>query len=157
MPEIAQLIAAYESGIESLSRTVAETDPDHWDQRVVEGQWTIRELVCHLADAEIVYADRMKRVLAEDNPRFSELVPDQFTTLSNQRNVVAEVSLMEAIRCQVGTILKHCDVEDFLRTGVHSLEGPMTLETLLERIVAHVPHHENILRKKITRINGGGV
>ena len=36
---------------------------DHSDTLPITGTWSVRQVVCHLADAEIVYADRMKRVL----------------------------------------------------------------------------------------------
>src|SRR4051794_1804463 len=32
------------------------------------GKWSIQQVVCHIADSELVYADRMKRIIAEDNP-----------------------------------------------------------------------------------------
>jgi hypothetical protein len=40
--------------------------------RPVPGKWSTQEVVCHLADYEAVYADRMKRVIALDEP---ELLP----------------------------------------------------------------------------------
>src|SRR5690349_19792008 len=32
------------------------------------GKWTIQQVILHVADAELVITDRMKRVIAEDNP-----------------------------------------------------------------------------------------
>jgi hypothetical protein len=32
------------------------------------GKWTIQQVICHLQDSELVYGDRMKRIIAEENP-----------------------------------------------------------------------------------------
>src|SRR3954451_6520519 len=32
------------------------------------GKWSIQQVVLHLADCEAVFADRIKRVIAEENP-----------------------------------------------------------------------------------------
>ena len=39
---------------------------------------SIRQVVCHVTDFEIVSADRVKRVLAEDNPTMFGGDPDAF-------------------------------------------------------------------------------
>jgi len=35
---------------------------------------------------------------------------------------------------------------------VHTEDGPVTLETLLERIVIHIPHHLSFIEAKIAAI-----
>src|SRR4051812_25898630 len=36
------------------------------------GLWSIQQVVIHLADCELVFSDRMKRVIAEENPPLLE-------------------------------------------------------------------------------------
>ena len=38
------------------------------------------EVVCHISDFELVYADRMKRVVAEDRPTMFGGDPDLFAS-----------------------------------------------------------------------------
>ncbi|MCA8995175.1 MAG: DinB family protein, partial [Planctomycetaceae bacterium] len=76
MTETTELIDAYAAGAQLLRDVLKATSQVDIDARPVEGQWSIREVVCHLADSEIVYADRMKRVIAEDNPTFFDLAPN---------------------------------------------------------------------------------
>jgi len=40
-------------------------------------------------------------------------------------------------------------VEVWQRTAVHSHDGPMTLETLLKRIMQHIPHHIRTIEQTI--------
>ena len=62
------LISAYESGPQRLRDAVAGLTPEQLRARPVEGRWSTLEVVCHLADCEQFFADRMKRTIATDRP-----------------------------------------------------------------------------------------
>ncbi|MEX2115223.1 MAG: DinB family protein [Pirellulales bacterium] len=156
MADISTLIDAYSRGANLLGdalRSMANADVD---ARPIEGKWSVREVVCHLADSEIIYADRMKRVLAEDNPTFFEADPNRFgpALFCPHRPLDNELNVVEAIRAHMLPILQSCDADAFRRTGVHSLDGRMTLQTLLERIVAHIPHHVAFIEEKVQAMAG---
>lgn len=154
MLEIDELIERYKSGPDTLQQVCSKIADNQWDLQPIEGQWSFRELLCHLSDAELIYADRMKRVLAEDNPTLFDADPDvhvpALTSVSRQPQT--ELQVISAVRAQVSAILSACDIEDFQRTGVHSTDGPVTLETLLERITGHVPHHIAFMEQKLSAL-----
>jgi hypothetical protein len=156
MADISTLIQAYSRGAELLRYTVGSTPESHWDARPIDGAWSIRQVVCHLADSEIVYADRMKRVIAEDNPTLFEADPDLFVPAlyCSQRPWETELNVIETVRAHMLPILQSCNVEDFHRTGVHSIDGPMTLETLLQRVTSHIPHHIAFIQEKLRALAG---
>ena len=60
------------------SATLERVREDQLDRTPVPGKWSIRQVVCHIADFEPIYADRMKRVLVEDNPTMFGGDPDVF-------------------------------------------------------------------------------
>src|SRR5271154_7631949 len=62
------LISAYEKGIEELRLAVAEMTVEQLRSRPVAGKWSTLEVVCHIADCEQFFADRMKRTVAMDRP-----------------------------------------------------------------------------------------
>lgn len=146
-----ELLKHYEKGPDLLKTAIAGLRADQFDQTPVPGKWSIRQVVCHIADFEPVYADRMKRVLVEDNPTLFGGDPDLFAAglHYDKRDVHEELELISAVRRQMAVILRNTDVEDFQRTGVHSEAGPLTLETLLERITGHIPHHLTFIEAKI--------
>ncbi len=154
MSELQTLLDRYKSGSELLRVCVQQVDAAHYDAVPVPGKWSVRQVVCHLADFEPVYVDRMKRVLVEDNPTFFGGDPNAFAggLAYDKRDVAEELNLIELTRGQMYRILSHCDVEDFQRTGVHSEDGPMTLETLLERITGHIPHHVKFIEEKVAAL-----
>jgi hypothetical protein len=151
MSNISALIEEYSCGAKLLSDVVRSMGSVDVDAKPIEGKWSIREVVCHLADSEIVYADRMKRVIAEDNPTFFEADPELFMPALSclRRPLDNELDVIRAIRAHMLPILQSCDANDFQRTGVHSLAGPMTLLTLLQRVTGHLPHHIAFIEQKL--------
>lgn len=94
----------------------------------------------------------MKRVIAEDSPTMLSLDPDPDTFAAElayeQRDVEEELQLIEAIRKHMGRILQAVDPSCLQRTGKHSTDGPIGLETLLHRITGHIPHHIRFIEEK---------
>ena len=64
----ADLISAYEKGVEELRLAVAGMTVEQLRSRPVAGKWSTLEVVCHIADCEQFFADRMKRTVAMDRP-----------------------------------------------------------------------------------------
>lgn len=155
MKDIPQLLDLYKKGPKSVADRVATLSEAELDAVPVAGMWSIREVVCHIADFEIISADRLKRVLAEDNPTLFDCDPDLLTEAfgKTKRPVDVELAVISSVRKSTAAILDACDIEDFQRTGVHSAEGPMTLEALLERTINHVPHHLKFVDEKIAALN----
>ena len=145
-----ELLQEYSGGATELEKSLQDVQERQFDQRPIAGTWSIRQVVCHLADAEIVYAERMKRVLTEDNPTVFDWSPDASIrdNFCSHRNPYQEVELIAALRIHMRSILEPLDVEMWHRTAVHSSDGPMTLETLLENITHHIPHHIQFIEKK---------
>ena len=144
------LIDQYLAGPELLQRAVQGMSDDQLDAKPIAGKWSTRQVVCHLADFEPIYADRMKRVIAEQCPTFFGGDPDTFAAhlAYEHRSIGAELSLLTAVRQHVAAILRELKADDFQRTGNHSEAGPMTLETLLRNIGNHVPHHIQFIDEK---------
>lgn len=148
--EPAKLIQQYLAGPAMLRETVGEMNALALDTAPIPGKWTTREVICHLADFEIVYADRMKRVIAENEPTFFGGDPDVFAAglAYRKRDLEEELQLVDAVRRHTGRILESLAPADFQRTGTHSEDGPVTLERLLLNITEHLPHHVRFIQEK---------
>lgn len=146
----ADQIEAYLAGPGQLREAIAGMTPEQLDAVPIPGKWSTRQILCHLADVEPVYADRMKRVLAEDNPPLAALDPDRYATALayESRDLAEELALIEVVRSQMGRILAALPPAAFQRTGQHSADGPLTLSQLFERITRHIPHHIAFIREK---------
>jgi uncharacterized damage-inducible protein DinB len=148
--EIDQLIDEYAAGPQKLRDAIAGMTPEQIDAAPVPGKWSTRQVICHLADFEPVYADRMKHVIAEDEPTFPGGFDRQFAEhlAYDKRDIEEELTMIEVTRSQMVRILRSLPSEGFERTGIHSVRGPMTLRALLEAITNHIPHHIRFIEVK---------
>jgi len=146
----AELIANYLAGPEQLRQAVAGMTPEQLRAAPIPGQWSTQQLICHLADFEPIYADRMKRAIAEDEPTVMSGDPDLFAArlAYDQRDVAEELALIATVRSQMGRIFKTLDPDDFERRVIHSERGPRPLHTLLADITNHIPHHIRFIEEK---------
>lgn len=144
------LLDDYLAGPALLRKSVAGMSDDQLDAAPVVGQWSTRQVVAHLCDFEPIYADRIKRVIAEDRPTFFGGDPDLFAAslAYATRDVEQELTLIEAVRGQLAGILRSLPAEVFARTGIHSEDGPRTIEQLLRTITGHIPHHVRFIEQK---------
>lgn len=145
-----KLIADYLAGPALLRSAVAGMTVEQLNACPVPGKWSTKQVVCHIADFEPVYIDRMKRVIAEEGPTMFGGDPDLFAArLSyDRRDIEVELSLIAATRAHMGPILQALAPGDFLRTGNHSEAGLITLEKLLSNITNHIPHHIKFINEK---------
>lgn len=146
----AQWIDDYLAGPALLRRVIAGMTPDQIDAAPIAGKWSTRQVICHIADFEPVYADRIKRVIAEDEPLLLSGDPDLFAArlAYGQRDLETELRLIEVVRQHLAGILRNVSIETFQRVGKHSHDGPLTIETLLKRITGHIPHHCKTISEK---------
>ena len=154
--DVASLIELYANGPQQLRAAVAGMTEEQLRARPVAGRWSTLEVVCHVADFEPVYADRMKRVVAENNPTLFGGDPDLFAArlAYDQRRLDEELDLIDAVRRHVVTILRTLDPADFARTGRHSEDGPLALSEFLRRIANHIPHHVKFIEEKKAALAG---
>jgi hypothetical protein len=145
-----RMIEDYIAGARQLRDGVSGLLPAEVKLRPIAGKWSTLEVVCHLADFEIMYADRMKRVIAEHEPRLPSGDESLFAArlAYHDRDLGLELALIDAIRGQVATILRTLRPDDFQRCGIHSEAGPLTLETLLQRAAGHITHHLKFIAEK---------
>ena len=149
------LIDNYLAGPQLLCKAVAGVSPEQLTARPVAGKWSTLEVICHLADFEIVGADRIKRVIAENGPTLMGGDENLFAArlAYHQRDADEELRLIETIRKQVARILRTLKAEDYQRRGIHSEAGPLTLEALVLRNTAHIPHHVKFIEEKRKALN----
>lgn len=145
-----RLIDDYAAGPERLRQAVAGMTDEQLDAKPIPGTWSTRQVVCHVADFEPIYADRIKRVIAEDEPTFFGGDPDGFAArlAYDDRDVDEELRLIECTRRQMARILKTLTTADFRRTGNQFDDGRLDLTTLLTRVTDHLPHHVRFIEAK---------
>ncbi len=152
----ADLIAAYERGIEDLRTAVSGMTAQQVLARPIAGKWSTLEVVAHLADTEIYFTDRIERTIALERPLLMGVderpYPDR---LSYQAFDLAEqLDLFTALRRHGTRILRLQPSEAWLRVAVHSETGIVTLRQLVFQAVRHVQHHLPFIAEKRAVMQG---
>lgn len=147
---LTQKLADYVDGSRLLRDSVRGMSREQLLARPVVGKWSTLEVVCHIADFEPIYADRMKRVIAEDRPQLPSADEKHFsaTLAYHERSLEEELAIVENTRSQMARILRTLPMAAMQRVGVHSERGPVTLEQILDLITGHIPHHVPFIRDK---------
>lgn len=152
-----KLIEEYEKGGDDLRMAVRGLQREDLLAFPVPGTWSIQQIVIHLQDSELVIADRIKRVIAEE--KASLLAFDESRWVKNLRyedqSVDDAVTIVELNRRNVARVLKNLPPDAFKRTGMHSERGPLTLEDLVTGAVNHLKHHIKFIvdkREKMGKI-----
>ena len=113
------------------------------------GKWSIRQIVAHLADAELVGAHRLRQVMAEENPTL--IAFDQDAWMENldyaRRKPKQSLETFRRIRAENYELLKEAAPAAWDRTGNHTENGPMTLRRLLEGYTDHAESHGRQLQE----------
>lgn len=59
-----------------LRAIVEQLGPDAVDTRSAPGKWSVRELLCHIADCEVAWAWRLRLIYGADNPQVQPFEQD---------------------------------------------------------------------------------
>ncbi|HWE01177.1 MAG TPA: tRNA pseudouridine(55) synthase TruB [Tepidisphaeraceae bacterium] len=143
-------IDEYEKGAARTTLAIAGLTREDLLAFPVPGTWSIQRLVIHLADAEQVLADRIKRLIAEDSPTLLAFDQDRWMTHLHYDEQSAEdaCALIELTRKQLARVLKKLPDGAFDRTGKHSEAGVMSLRQVVEKASAHLNHHLKFVADK---------
>jgi len=150
----AQLVEEYVGGGDRLAEAVrnwSEPDLVRLPPTSAEaGKWSMHQLVIHLADAEASFADRMRRVIAMDEPALLEWHENAFSQrLHYEAQSAADaIELIRLTRRQLGRVLRKLSDTDFERIGIHSQRGPQTLSAIIGFADWHLNHHLSFVAKK---------
>jgi hypothetical protein len=149
-PDIAASIDQYAAGPNVLRQALADFPADKLATPLPPGEWSALQVVGHLCDFELVYADRIQAIVAEDGPQIPGRDETRFTARLHyeDRDLDDELALIAAVRRHIARLLRKLSPADFQRVGIHSVAGPLTLVEVLQRAAGHLPHHAEFIEKK---------
>jgi len=145
-----QLIDEFEQGGEKLRQAIKGLTEADLKAFPIPGTWSIQQIVIHLQDADLVGVDRMKRLIAEENPLLIGYNETLFTQKLqyHEQSVAHAVTLFDLARKQLTVVLRTLSPEAFQRSGIHNEVGKVTLGTQIKKYNEHLEHHLSFIRKK---------
>src|SRR5690606_37547305 len=102
--------------------------------------WSVRDVLNHLADAELVRAVRIRMLLAEPG---SILMPWDQGAWSRRlqylwRTPELALAQFDVVRAGVVELLRHCDADAWERAGIGGDGNSVAVRELVERGATHV-------------------
>ncbi len=148
-----QRIEQYQQGYSKLLNEVDGLSEELLLFKPSETSWSIREIIIHVADAELVHIHRMKAVLAEENPILTAFDQELWTDRlhSQQLDHQLYLQLFKSMRESFLPIIQKLTEQDYLRIGTHTIAGPQTFKEILEHSIEHVEGHIGQIRRVKTR------
>jgi hypothetical protein len=148
MSEIPELLERYRRGAELLAIATTGAAGLELDFKP-DGKWSVRQIVCHLADTEAVCAMRFRQVIAEDNPSLPGFDGDKWANSLDydKRKLTPVLEVFRVLRGSNYELLQSLPPETYDRAGNHSERGKMTLLDLLRTYAGHVESHVGQIQK----------
>jgi uncharacterized damage-inducible protein DinB len=145
-----ELLNSYLSAAEKLRSSVKGLSPAQFNAKPVPGTWSIQQIVIHIMDADLIWTDRVKRVIAEENPKLIGYDETRFVAWLNYElwSVDEALTIFELNRKNFAKVLGVLPETAFARRGNHSERGEMKLSDMLPLIVSHVDHHLKFIHQK---------
>lgn len=150
MSEISDLLERLRRGAELVAVAMTGAAGSEIDFTPEAGKWSIRQIVAHVADAEIVGAMRLRRIIAEENPKLEAYDQDAWAKNLDyaRRKPSQSLETFRRIRAENYELLKDLPEAAFERVGLHTERGPLTLKKLTQLIAEHAESHAAQLRTR---------
>jgi hypothetical protein len=148
METVGELLARLRRGAEVVEAAMAGVSEAELDLVPGPGRWTIRQILAHMVDSEIVGTDRFRRVIAEDNPTLVCYGEKAWAANLDydRRNPVEDLELFRRTRALNVRLLGSLGVAAFERVGTHTERGKLTLLDLVKIYADHAEGHARQIR-----------
>jgi hypothetical protein len=105
------------------------------------GKWTGKQVLAHLADAEIAIGFRMRQVLAEDHHHIQGFDEGAWARRYQSVDLEAARRSFQAVRGWNLALIRALKKDDLARTAVHPERGEETLDTIVRLLAGHDLNH----------------
>jgi hypothetical protein len=149
-----QLIEEYGRGAELLGAEVKRIPPDAWDLEPAPEEWSVRQLLFHMADSELIGVTRLNMIVAQPGSTLMSY-EDAFWAKALSypgRSVEEALQLFALLRRSTHGLLKTLPEAAFTNSVVHpdnvypEYGEAYTVEKWLRIYTRHVRDHSDQLR-----------
>lgn len=150
-------IESYGRGYENLVRHINEIPRSVWKYRLNKEEWTIHEILVHLADSEANAYIRCRKCIAENGEPVMTYDENKWASSLNYLDQDADLALenFRILRLRTYNLIKSLDHSAWENYYIHPESGKMGLIDWLDVYESHVDEHleqiEKIYSQWVTR------
>jgi hypothetical protein len=134
----------------ALRKAIAGLDAAALNTPEGPGLWSVRQVIQHLSDSELVGAFRIRMVLAHERPSLAGYDQERWAARLHYEQADVEEALadFERLRNSNLRLLEQTSVTERQRVGLHSERG----EESIEQMILNYAGHDIVHLRQIARI-----
>lgn len=125
--------------------------PEAIERKPMPGKWSVREVLCHLADCEIAWAWRMRIIYGGDDSTLQPFDQDRWAKAyqgAGYATATARAAWI-ALRQWNLALIDSLSEHEKQRAATHPELGPVTLWNIVQIAAGHDLHHLYALEKMV--------
>jgi uncharacterized damage-inducible protein DinB len=126
---------------QQLAQVVRSVDAQALDVPPAPGKWSIRQILIHLSDTEVVFAFRLRQTVAEPHHTVQPFDQDRWAEQSDAYDALTALETFTAVRRWNILFLSSLPQETFAKPMTHPERGTMTLQVVVETMAGHDRNH----------------
>jgi hypothetical protein len=111
------------------------------------GKWSVREILCHLADCEIVFAFRLRQTLAEPHHVIQPFDQDLWAGNYGAYDAQSALAVFTAVRNFNVKLIESLPPDALSKPVTHPERGAMTFQSIVETMGGHDLNHIGQIEK----------
>ncbi|MFA7237281.1 MAG: DinB family protein [Phycisphaeraceae bacterium] len=143
MDRITRLLDAYARGPTEFERCIQSLPAEAIDYIPAPGRWSVRQIVAHVAETEMVYYGRMRLAAVEPGKTVWGFDQDAWAAKLSDDAIDMEqcLAVIAGVRAMAEPWLRRLPIGAWSQTVHHSELGDMPLEKILTYITRHIDAH----------------
>ena len=113
----------------------------HVERAPAPGKWNARQIVCHLADCEIVFAFRLRQALTQDHHVIQPFDQDLWASQYDGCDTHTALNVFAAVRDWNVRLIRAMSADDLTKKVTHPERGEMTVSVVVETMAGHDLNH----------------
>lgn len=149
--------AAVQAATQAELRTVMQQAAQDKRTRPAEKEWSVLELLGHIADAEVVMSGRYRWALAQDGTPVLGYEQDLWVERLRHNDKEPEdlFEIFDPLRAANLKLWRRASPDDRKRGVMHSERGAESYEVMFRMIAGHDRFHLNQMRETLRQVRAG--
>ena len=143
-------IEEYGHGFELFSTALTGIPHEAWVFKPAPGEWSVHEVIVHMADSESIGAFRLRKLVVEPGDTLTAYDEAKWAEVLDYQNQSVDdaLQIFKLMRGTTHRLLKTLSEPVFMHSVVHpAYEEPYTFDEWLNIYTRHIPEHIEHLNK----------